>query len=42
MHIHVSAEEIRKGFIQRLYTLQGRRATWWTGGAFNMQFQAVL
>ena len=42
MHMHVSAEEIRKGFIQRLYALQGRRATWWTGGAFSVQFQAVL
>lgn len=42
MHMHVSAEEIRNGFIQRLYALQGRRATWWTGGAFSVQFQAVL
>ncbi|KAK0720987.1 hypothetical protein B0H67DRAFT_483686 [Lasiosphaeris hirsuta] len=42
MHMHVSAAEIRQGFIQKLYALQGRRATWWTGGAFSVQFQAVL
>ncbi|KAK3358784.1 hypothetical protein B0T25DRAFT_531155 [Lasiosphaeria hispida] len=42
MHMHVSADEIRGGFVQRLYALQGRRATWWTGGAFSVQFQAVL
>ncbi|KAK4164784.1 beta-cyclopiazonate dehydrogenase [Cladorrhinum sp. PSN259] len=42
MHAHVSADEIRNGFIQDLYALQGRRGTWWTGGAFSVQFQAVL
>jgi len=42
MHAHVSADEIRGGFIQKLYALQGRRGTWWTGGAFSVQFQAVL
>lgn len=42
MHAHVSADEIRNGFIQKLYALQGRKGTWWTGGAFSVQFQAVL
>lgn len=42
MHMRVSAAELKDGFIQKLYALQGRRATWWTGGAFSVQFQAVL
>ncbi|KAK3985357.1 beta-cyclopiazonate dehydrogenase [Cladorrhinum sp. PSN332] len=42
MHAQVSAAEIRDGFIQKLYALQGRRGTWWTGGAFSVQFQAIL
>ncbi|KAK1753604.1 hypothetical protein QBC47DRAFT_415382 [Echria macrotheca] len=42
MHMHFAAKEIKAGFIQRLYALQGRTQTWWTGGAFSHQFQAVL
>ncbi|KAK5660001.1 hypothetical protein OQA88_13467 [Cercophora sp. LCS_1] len=42
MHMHASAEDIRAGFIQELYGLQGHRNTWWTGGAFAHQFQSVL
>ncbi|KAL2163202.1 hypothetical protein VTH06DRAFT_5258 [Thermothelomyces fergusii] len=42
MHMRVSAADLRAGFIQKLYALQGRRATWWTGGAFSVQFQAIL
>ena len=42
MHMHASAREIRNGFIQRQYALQGHKGTWWTGGAFSHQFQAVL
>ncbi|KAK3898435.1 beta-cyclopiazonate dehydrogenase [Staphylotrichum tortipilum] len=42
MHMHVDASELRSGFIQKLYALQGRRETWWTGGAFSVQFQAIL
>ncbi|KAK0619102.1 hypothetical protein B0T14DRAFT_200538 [Immersiella caudata] len=42
MHAHFSADDIRKGYIQKLYGLQGHRGTWWTGGAFSMQLQAVL
>jgi len=42
MHMHFPAKEVREGFIQRLYALQGRTQTWWTGGAFSHQFQAVV
>ncbi|KAJ4323262.1 hypothetical protein N0V84_004390 [Fusarium piperis] len=42
MHMHVSAEEMRQGFIQDLYALQGLRSTWWTGGAWVANFQTHL
>jgi hypothetical protein len=42
MHMNVPASELRSGFIQKLYALQGRRETWWTGGAFSVQFQSIL
>ncbi|KAH6847792.1 hypothetical protein B0I37DRAFT_151553 [Chaetomium sp. MPI-CAGE-AT-0009] len=42
MHMNVPAQELKSGFIQKLYALQGRRETWWTGGAFSVQFQAIL
>ncbi|KAH6874689.1 hypothetical protein B0T10DRAFT_448822 [Thelonectria olida] len=42
MHARVSAEELRAGFIQDLYALQGLRSTWWTGGAWFAQFQTHL
>lgn len=42
MHARVSAEELRAGFIQELYGLQGLRSTWWTGGAWFAQFQTHL
>ncbi|KAL2192936.1 hypothetical protein P885DRAFT_46389 [Corynascus similis CBS 632.67] len=42
MHMGVSASELKAGFIQDLYALQGRRGTWWTGGAFAVQFQSIL
>ncbi|KAL2168159.1 hypothetical protein VTG60DRAFT_327 [Thermothelomyces hinnuleus] len=42
MHMHVPAAELKAGFIQKLYGLQGRRDTWWTSGAFSVQFQAIL
>ena len=42
MHARVSAKELKKGFLQKLYALQGRRSTWWTGGAFSANFQAVV
>ncbi|KAJ4291257.1 hypothetical protein N0V88_006258 [Collariella sp. IMI 366227] len=42
MHMNVPAAELKAGFIQNLYALQGRRETWWTGGAFSVQFQSIL
>ncbi|KAK4222652.1 beta-cyclopiazonate dehydrogenase [Podospora fimiseda] len=42
MHAYVDVEEVRDGFYQKLYGLQGRRGTWWTGGAWSHQFQSVL
>ncbi|KAK4236379.1 beta-cyclopiazonate dehydrogenase [Achaetomium macrosporum] len=42
MHMRVAASELKNGFIQKLYALQGHRETWWTGGAFAVQFQAIL
>jgi hypothetical protein len=42
MHMNAAAEEIKKGFIQSLYALQGWKETWWTGGAFAVQFQSIL
>ncbi|KAM0414648.1 hypothetical protein ACHAPT_013507 [Fusarium lateritium] len=42
MHMRASAEEMRKGFIQHLYALQGLRSTWWTGGAWVANFQTHL
>lgn len=42
MHARVSADELKDGFIQDLYGLQGLRSTWWTGGAWFAQFQTHL
>lgn len=42
MHMHTSVKEMKKGFIQDLYALQGRRSTWWTGGAWVANFQTHL
>jgi hypothetical protein len=42
MHLRVSAKELKAGFIQKQYALQGKRSTWWTGGAFSVQFQTAL
>ncbi|KAL2266773.1 hypothetical protein VTJ83DRAFT_6125 [Remersonia thermophila] len=42
MHMHVTKQELQNGFIQKLNSLQGRRDTWWTGGAFSHQFQALI
>ncbi|KAH6986197.1 hypothetical protein BKA56DRAFT_613582 [Ilyonectria sp. MPI-CAGE-AT-0026] len=42
MHARVSADELKDGFIQDLYALQGLRSTWWTGGAWFAQFQTHL
>lgn len=42
MHLRVNASVLRSGFVQDLYALQGRRSTWWTGGAWSAQFTTVL
>jgi len=42
MHMQATADEIRAGFIQKQYALQGRRSTYFTGGAWCVQFQAIL
>ncbi|KAH8774471.1 hypothetical protein F5883DRAFT_627740 [Diaporthe sp. PMI_573] len=42
MGVRVTAEELREGFIQNQYALQGRRSTWFTGGAFASHFQTNL
>ncbi|KAL2133535.1 hypothetical protein VTI74DRAFT_8757 [Chaetomium olivicolor] len=42
MHAHVTGEQLRAGFIQDLYALQGRHNTWYTGAAFSAGFSTVL
>lgn len=42
MHARVSVEDVKAGFYQDLYSLQGQRSTWWTGGAFSVNFQTTL
>ncbi|KAK7946391.1 uncharacterized protein PG986_010712 [Apiospora aurea] len=42
MHVRVSADELRDGFFQKLYALQGHRSTWWTGAAFASHFQTII
>ncbi|PKS13172.1 hypothetical protein jhhlp_000516 [Lomentospora prolificans] len=42
MHPHVTADELRAGFIQKQLALQGHRSTWYTGAAFSAGFTTVL
>lgn len=42
MHLHVPSSEVAGGFIQQQYALQGRRSTWFTGGAWAVNFQSIL
>ncbi|CAG8365407.1 unnamed protein product [Penicillium salamii] len=42
MHARVTVEQVKEGFFQDLYKLQGARLTWWTGGAFAANFQTQL
>lgn len=42
MHLRASADDIRNGFIQDLYALQGRRSTWYTGAAWSVQYTTLL
>ncbi|KLU85271.1 hypothetical protein MAPG_04299 [Magnaporthiopsis poae ATCC 64411] len=38
MHLHFSREELKAGFIQQQYALQGHRLTFYTGAAWTAQF----
>ncbi|KAL0940022.1 amine oxidase [Colletotrichum truncatum] len=42
MQLHVSNEDLRAGFFTQLYSLQGRRSTYFTGGAWSAQFTTIL
>jgi hypothetical protein len=42
MHARVLREEVEGGFFQRFNALQGQRSTWWTGGAWAVNFQTHL
>lgn len=42
MHARVTADEVYDGFYEDLYKLQGKRSTWWTGGAWSVNFQTTL
>lgn len=42
MHARVSEDDLKENFFQKLYSLQGRRSTWWTGGAWAVNFQTHL
>lgn len=42
MHFRVSGEELKAGFIQDQYALQGHRSTWYTGAAWSAQFTTVV
>ncbi|PLB48434.1 FAD/NAD(P)-binding domain-containing protein [Aspergillus steynii IBT 23096] len=42
MHARVSVADVKDGYFKKLYGLQGGRSTWWTGGAFSVNFQTTL
>ncbi|KAK3905695.1 hypothetical protein C8A05DRAFT_30446 [Staphylotrichum tortipilum] len=42
MHAHVSADELRAGFVTKLNALQGRSNTWYTGAAVSGGFSTVV
>lgn len=42
MHDRVTVAELQAGFYQGLYGLQGRRSTWFTGGAWASNYQTIL
>ncbi|PYH87086.1 fumarate reductase/succinate dehydrogenase [Aspergillus uvarum CBS 121591] len=42
MDMRTTAENLRGGFIQRQYALQGHRSTYWTGAAFGNQLSNYL
>jgi hypothetical protein len=42
MHARVSRQDVEAGFFQKFNALQGQRSTWWTGGAWAVNFQTHL
>lgn len=42
MYSRVSVDDLRAGFIQDLYSLQGLRSTWYTGAAWASNYQTIL
>ena len=42
MHLRVGKEDLRKGFIQAQYRLQGRKETWYTGAAWSAQYTSLV
>lgn len=42
IHPHVPVDKLQNGFYKKLYALQGRRSTFFTGGAFAHDFTTLL
>ncbi|ETS82078.1 hypothetical protein PFICI_07080 [Pestalotiopsis fici W106-1] len=42
IHPHVPVEKLQSGFYKQLYALQGRRSTFYTGGAWAADFTTIL
>ncbi|KAF7535469.1 hypothetical protein G7054_g5346 [Neopestalotiopsis clavispora] len=42
IHPHVSVGKLQSGFYKQLYELQGRRSTFYTGGAWAADFTTIL
>ena len=42
MHLRVTSKDLRDGFIQALYALQGYRSTWYTGSAWTAQYSSIV
>ncbi|PYI01160.1 fumarate reductase/succinate dehydrogenase [Aspergillus sclerotiicarbonarius CBS 121057] len=42
MDMRTTADNLKAGFIQSQYALQGHRSTYWTGGAFSNQLSTYL
>ncbi|KAI1861468.1 hypothetical protein JX265_004479 [Neoarthrinium moseri] len=42
IHPHLSVETLQSGFYKKLYALQGRKSTFYTGGAWTADFTTIL
>ncbi|KAF3809812.1 Beta-cyclopiazonate dehydrogenase [Colletotrichum gloeosporioides] len=42
MQLHFERDDLKAGAITQLYTLQGRKSTYFTGGAWSAQFTTIL